>query len=86
MTFVVAFLKDLSDQYSNDGSNDLFLKATNENIELAKTSEENQTGETDIEFKINNGKICCNNMFVVDELADRVMKEFDIKEKELPRV
>lgn len=86
MIFVVSFLEDLNDGYSNDGCNDLDLKATPENIELAIVATKNETGE-DEEFKPNKkGNICCINTFIVLELQKRIMNEFGITKKDLIKV
>lgn len=89
MLYIVGFLNELSDRFSNDGCNDMYLVDTPENREMCIEAEKFSYGEVytqPYDSQKSKGEFCVNNNLVIDFLCNKLMKEFHIKKEDVPNV
>lgn len=91
MKYVVAFLKELSNRFGNDGCNDMFLADTPENRQLVLAAEQYaDIASNEIRlFEVRKGeskKIGTMNDVVLDYLMIELAKENGIDMESIPDV
>jgi hypothetical protein len=98
--YIVGFLNELDDQFSNDGCNDMYLKDTPENRQMYLEAEKLWVGEncddeeegTSLEDALQvpygsrskEQKIGTNNQTILNYLRKRLKEEFKLTDKEVP--
>ena len=97
--YIVAFLNELDDHFSNDGCNDMYLPDTPDNREMYLQAEKLWIGEnTDEEEGVpledalqvpygsrsKEKKIGCNNQSILAYLRKKLMDDFKLDEMEIP--
>jgi len=80
--YLAAFLDQFGDRLSNDGCNDLFLPETDETRDMVCAAESYEPGSP----RRRDGKLFTMNWLIVRHLQQKIMEEYDLTDKNLPKV
>jgi hypothetical protein len=83
---IIAFLDELDEEFGNAGSNDMWLKNTEENRNLCIAAEKEYAQGDSEEISLYKGKIGTNDNCILQYLRNKLADEYGISEANLTKI